>query len=168
MHLADAERDVKRGGEQRSARDERVVLAVLTTGVYTKRLELAHRLDRDAAADPALVEMRGARRHDDGRTAAADEFLYQRARRFTPQRKNGRESMRCADALVPRAMRVAHDVAEDDVRHPERHCCTEHPHVLVGISGPGAAAADARHAEPLGLRRNNVRPQAVRAAALAA
>src|SRR5512132_2468549 len=120
MHFARAEGEFKRGVEQRCTCDKRVVLAVLAAWIDAERLELAHSIQRDRPSEPAVIEMRGAGGHNDRGASAADEFLDERSRRFTPERKDGRQAMGGTDAFVPRAMRIAHDVAEDDVCDAER------------------------------------------------
>src|SRR5437016_577488 len=99
MHFARTKREVKRRIEDRRVGHERVVLAVLAAWIDAELFELAHGIERDRSSQPALVEMRQARRDDDGDAAACDELLDERSCRFAPDRQDRRQAMRAADAL---------------------------------------------------------------------
>ena len=167
MHLARAEHELHRRVEEWRAGDERVVFAELAARIDAERFEFAHGIDRDRSSKPALIEVCRARGDDDRRAPARDEFIDERSRRFTPDRQHGCEAMRGAHALVPCAMGVAHDVAEDHVRDPERRRRAEHTRVFVGVGAPRAASGQARDAETLRMGGDDVGPQPMRPAPLA-
>src|SRR5438132_6399715 len=97
MHFSRTEREVERRAKERRVRDERVVFAVLTARVDTKRFELAHGIERHRSAKPALVEMRRTCRDDDRGAAACDELLDEGSCRFAPDRQDRRQTVRRAE-----------------------------------------------------------------------
>ena len=88
--------------------------------------------------------------------------------RGSEERFDGDETVRRALRLRPGAMLVEQDVAEDDVRDAVSLHLAQSLAERGVVGRPGAAAGDAAKPEPIGLRVDQLGPQAVRSAALRA
>src|SRR5438093_4177877 len=97
--LTGAPRD--RTGEERTAVRERVVLAVLATGIDAGACDVAHEVRVDEASEPGRVELRGLDAGHDRAPTDRDEFGEQRGRSPAPERLDVFETRGPRALLVP-------------------------------------------------------------------